>query len=131
MHCSLPGSFVHGNFQTRILEWVAISFFQGIFLTQGSNLCLLYIYTHTHIYRHIYICIYTYINISVYSHSKSHLVMEYNLLCMLLDSACYHLVDIYSINIHKEYWSVVFLLCIRLVFFFFFLLFQFYFIFKL
>ena len=59
--------------------------------------------------------IYTYINIPVYSHSKSHLAMEYNLLCMLLDSACYHLVDIYSINIHKEYWSVVFLLCIRLV----------------
>ena len=53
--------------------------------------------------------IYTDINISVYSHSKSHLVMEYNLLCMVLDSACYHLVDIYSINIHKEYWSVVFL----------------------
>ena len=41
--------------------------------------------------------------------------MEYNLLCMLLDSACYYLVDIYSINIYKEYWSVVFLLCIRLV----------------
>ena len=59
--------------------------------------------------------IYTDINISVYSHSKSHLVMEYNLLCMVLDSACYHLVDIYSINIHKEYWSVVFLLCTRLV----------------
>ena len=24
--CSLPGSSVHGNFQARILEWVAISF---------------------------------------------------------------------------------------------------------
>ena len=24
--CSPPGSFVHGNFQARILEWVAISF---------------------------------------------------------------------------------------------------------
>ena len=24
--CSLPGSFVHGTFQARILEWVAISF---------------------------------------------------------------------------------------------------------
>ena len=59
--------------------------------------------------------IYTDINILVYSHSKSHLAMEYNLLCMLLDSACYHLVDIYSINIRKECWSVVFLLCICLV----------------
>ena len=26
MDCSLPGSSVHGIFQTRILEWVAISF---------------------------------------------------------------------------------------------------------
>ena len=26
MDCSLPGSSVHGNFQARILEWVAISF---------------------------------------------------------------------------------------------------------
>ena len=27
--CSLPGSSVHGIFQARILEWVAISFFRG------------------------------------------------------------------------------------------------------
>ena len=26
MDCNLPGSSVHGIFQTRILEWVAISF---------------------------------------------------------------------------------------------------------
>ena len=26
MDCSLPGSSVHGIFQARILEWVAISF---------------------------------------------------------------------------------------------------------
>ena len=26
MNCSLPGSSVHGNFQARILIWVAISF---------------------------------------------------------------------------------------------------------
>ena len=26
MHCSLPGSSVHGIFQARILEWVAIAF---------------------------------------------------------------------------------------------------------
>ena len=26
MDCKLPGSFVHGIFQARILEWVAISF---------------------------------------------------------------------------------------------------------
>ena len=37
-----PGSFVHGILQARILEWVAISF-QGIFLTQRSNLSLLHL----------------------------------------------------------------------------------------
>ena len=26
MNCSLPGSFVHGIFQARVLEWVAIAF---------------------------------------------------------------------------------------------------------
>ena len=29
MDYSLPGSSVHGNFQARILEWFAISFFRG------------------------------------------------------------------------------------------------------
>ena len=36
MDCSLPGSFVHGIFQTRILKWVAISFSRGS-PHQGSN----------------------------------------------------------------------------------------------
>ena len=43
--CSLPGSFVHGILQARILEWVAISSSRGIFPTQGSEprlLCLLH-----------------------------------------------------------------------------------------
>ena len=42
MDCSLPGFFVHGIAQVRILEWVAISFLQGIFSTQGSSLGLLH-----------------------------------------------------------------------------------------
>ena len=42
MDCSPPGSSVHGVFQVRILEWVAISSSRGILLTQGSNLCLLH-----------------------------------------------------------------------------------------
>ena len=42
MDCSPPGSSVHGISQARILEWVAIFFFQGIFPTQGSNSCLLH-----------------------------------------------------------------------------------------
>ena len=35
-----PWILAHGIFQTRVLEWVAISFSRGIFLTQGSNLSL-------------------------------------------------------------------------------------------
>ena len=35
MHCSLPGSSVHGIFQARILEWVAITFSRGS--SQPSN----------------------------------------------------------------------------------------------
>ena len=40
MDCSPPGSSGHGVSQA-ILEWVAISLLQGIFPTQGLNLCLL------------------------------------------------------------------------------------------
>ena len=29
MDCSLPGFSIHGIFQARILEWVAISFSRG------------------------------------------------------------------------------------------------------
>ena len=42
MDCSPPGSSVHGILQARILEWVGHSLFQGIFLTQGLNPCLLH-----------------------------------------------------------------------------------------
>ena len=41
-HSSPPGSSVHGISRARILEWVAIPFSRGIFLTQGSNLDLLH-----------------------------------------------------------------------------------------
>ena len=39
MHCGLPSSCVHGIFQARLLEWVAIFLLQGIFLTQRLKLC--------------------------------------------------------------------------------------------
>ena len=39
--CSLPGSSVHGIFQVRTVEWVAIFLLQGNFPTQGLNLRLL------------------------------------------------------------------------------------------
>ena len=35
MDCRSPGSSVHGIFQVRILEWVAISFSRGVFPSQG------------------------------------------------------------------------------------------------
>ena len=38
MDCSLPGSFVHGISQARILEWNCHSLLQEIFLIQGLNL---------------------------------------------------------------------------------------------
>ena len=41
MDCSLPGSSVHGISQARLLEWIAIPFSRGIFLTQELNSGLL------------------------------------------------------------------------------------------
>ena len=37
LDCSIQGSSDHGIFQAGILEWVAISYSRGIFLTLGSN----------------------------------------------------------------------------------------------
>ena len=42
MAFSLLGSTVHGIFQARILEWVAMPLLQGIFPTQESNWDLLH-----------------------------------------------------------------------------------------
>ena len=50
MDCNSTVSSDYGIFQARILEWVANSLLQGIFLTQGSNLGLLH-------YRHILYCL--------------------------------------------------------------------------
>ena len=42
MECSLPGSSIHGIFQSRVLEWIAISFSRGSIRprdwTQGSRI---------------------------------------------------------------------------------------------
>ena len=43
MDCSPPGSSVHGTFQARILELVAISYPRGIFLIQGLNPSILHL----------------------------------------------------------------------------------------
>jgi len=37
MDCSPPGSSVHGFFQARILEWVAISFSRGFSLLRDRT----------------------------------------------------------------------------------------------
>ena len=37
MDCSLPGSSVHGTFQARVLEWVAITFSERTLTTLISN----------------------------------------------------------------------------------------------
>ena len=85
MDCSLPGSSVHGIFQARVLEWVAIYFSRGSSqprdLTWVSHIvgrcfyCLSYegstyfmvteyicicmcVYIHTYLYLSIYISIY-------------------------------------------------------------------------
>ena len=49
--CSLPGSSVHGIFQTRILEQVAISYSRGSSLIQRLNPCLLCLLHCRHIPR--------------------------------------------------------------------------------
>ena len=46
MDCSLPGFFIHGIFQTSILECISISY---------SSIC---IHTHTHIYIHTHAHVY-------------------------------------------------------------------------
>ena len=58
MDCSLPGSSVHGIFQARILEWVAIP--------SSKEIC---IYSYTYI--SIYICIYVYTYIYACAHAMS------------------------------------------------------------
>jgi len=48
MDSSPSGFSVPGILQARILQWVAISFSRGIFLTQGSNPGLLYCWQILH-----------------------------------------------------------------------------------
>ena len=67
MDCSPPGSSVHGIFQARILEWVAISYSRGSFWTRIwiHVSCVFYIgrdslYYCTTLVRYIYIYIYIY-----------------------------------------------------------------------
>ena len=59
MDCSLPGSSIHGVFQARVLEWVAIAFSAGI-LHQRSKIQLVAVDSmQTNTYIHTYIKINT------------------------------------------------------------------------
>ena len=40
MDCSLPGSSVHGIFQARVLEWVAIAFSHWYVTINQTLLCI-------------------------------------------------------------------------------------------
>ena len=79
MDCSLPGSFVHGISQARILEWVAISGFRGsswpraqkplrlhLLNWQVDSLPLCHLGSTIYIYIHIYIYIYTHTHTYTY-----------------------------------------------------------------
>ena len=48
MDCSLPGSSVHGIFQARVLEWVAISFSSSGFRGASSSYILLTFNSYTY-----------------------------------------------------------------------------------
>ena len=49
MDCSLPGSSVHGIFQARVLEWVAIAFSGAIMLAR-SNLNFYFVFSPKNIF---------------------------------------------------------------------------------
>ena len=49
MDCSPLGSSVHGIILVRILEWVAIPFSRGIFLTQGLKKCTINVMQLNHL----------------------------------------------------------------------------------
>ena len=55
MDCSLPGSSVHGIFQARVLEWVAIAFSRDI---QGDFKKFLHITRSLGVHSHIQSCVY-------------------------------------------------------------------------
>ena len=44
MDCGPPGSSVHGIFQARTLEWVAISFKKDVLSPQGGGLMVLFLH---------------------------------------------------------------------------------------
>lgn len=58
---------------------------------------------------------FSYIRLCLDSSKKSHLLIVYTLLNMLLNSVCQYFVQNISIHINKGYWSVAFLYCFCLI----------------
>ena len=50
MDCSLPGSSVHGIFQARVLEWVAIAFSDIVVYLYINDIDMTYVFT-CYLYR--------------------------------------------------------------------------------
>ena len=58
LECSLSGSFVHGIFQARVLEWVAISFSKiSVNIGQFGNLATEKVTNKENVKWKIHICI--------------------------------------------------------------------------
>ena len=118
MDCSLPGSSVHGIFQARVLEWVAIafSFHKDCFTPLLSLLtsCLDFsmypdLLTHTHTHTHTYIGTIRR-NSPQYSATKSRSLFEFMLIvvsfppkmnfslahCLLLSRGSYFIIYLLS-----------------------------------
>ena len=58
MDCRLPGSSVHGIFQARVLEWVAITFSE---LALNLYICVcvcmyVCVYMYIYLFMHVLVC---------------------------------------------------------------------------
>ena len=120
MDCSLPGSSVHGIFQARVLEWVAISVSRGSSWprdwTQVSHVaCRRFTGRATipslswsvvnlqccisfrikvfqlYMYVYMYVCVYTYIYVCIYIYILFQILFHYRLLQDIEYSSLYFL----------------------------------------
>ena len=90
MDCKLPGSSVHGIFQARMLEWVAISFSRGSSWSRDQTQVSCIVGTcftiwvrreawtliemeSIYIYIYIYICMYVYMCVHVCIYAYTHM----------------------------------------------------------
>ena len=71
MDCSLPGSSVHGIFQARKLENVAIYIYVYIHVYVYTYIYM-YMYIFVYIHIHIYIRMYVYVYICIYTYTYIH-----------------------------------------------------------